>query len=40
VVEEVYRVGGKYSAQIEATRRAPRGGDPVRHEPMAHALRA
>ena len=31
LVEEVYRVGGRYDAQIRADRPAPRGGDPVCH---------
>ena len=31
LVEEVYRVGGRYGAQIAAIVAAPRGGDPVRH---------
>ena len=29
IVEEVYRVGGRYGGQIAAIVRAPRGGDPV-----------
>ena len=30
LVEEVYRVGGRYDKEIRLDRRAPRGGSPLR----------
>jgi dipeptidyl-peptidase-3 len=40
LVEEVYRVGGRYSAQIEAIVGHLEAAIPYATEPMAHALRA
>ena len=36
LVEEVYRVGGRYDKEITSDRRPPRGGDPVRDTDDGH----